>query len=566
MPRRQLSKSKLSKNYLSLPPHVYPARRGFIFRYTFPPILRLYSQQWEFKVNLGTNLELAQIVAYRLNSQINIMKWELKALQNETDSKDITELYSKILRGEVSTTNKRLDNACNLLQTMTTISSKKYVDSIISQIILASTEIAPEDITKLRVKERLTDAVRKIEQPVQREAKKLSEVYNEWRKTKQTKGIKQSTEKVLNTVWNELKWFFGDVDVFSIRDSQMKDYYEFWNGNVPPLTVRAHKDKPILSYQTMKEKIENGELQQFVSNTHKQNMLVYIREFLEWGASSLRQTPYFPADYKTYLKEIKTPRKRRGNKRSLTDKEIITIRDYLLKFKEEESSSYGDIRWRYWIFQILLLTGARPREIGQLRVNDILTAETLNPLADEGKRDPLGMPCFLIAECEVDEHGKPGYKGYDNLEPKSVKNDGSERIVPIHPWLIEDGFLDYVASRRQNGAQQVFDTPHIGSNGCSARITKYYGRAIDSLFPDKKERNIKLYSTRNNFEEKILRISKDNYDTYICQRLTGRIPIEGSVEAYRDEADIGRLYEIIKQVKYEFMEGYTTPQRDKDEA
>ena len=200
-----------------------------------------------------------------------------------------------------------------------------------------------------------------------------------------------------------------------------------------------------------------------------------------------------------------------------------------------------------------MLTGARPREIGQLRVNDILNADTPNPLADEGKRERLGMPCFLIAECEIDEHGKPSYKGYNNLEPKSVKNDGSERIVPIHPWLIADGFLDYVESRRQRGEQQVFNTPHVGRNGCSANITKYYGRLIDKLFPDKKERNIKLYSTRNNFEEKTLRISKDNYDKYICQRLTGRIHVEGSVSAYRDEAEISRLYEIIRQVKYEFM-------------
>ena len=553
MPRRQLLKSKLSKNYLSLPPHVYPARRGFIFRYTFPPILRLYSQQWEFKVNLGTNLELAQIVAYRLNSQINIMKWELKALQNETDSKDITELYSKILRGEVSTTNKRLGNACNLLEYLTPQSAKSVMQTIMTQIMIARTEIAPEDMIKLRVKEQLIDAVSKIEQPAQREEKKLSEVYSEWRKTKETKGIKQSTEKVLDTVWNELKWFFGDVDVFSISDAQMKDYYEFWNGKVPPLTIRAPKKQPALAYQEMQKKIKNGELTKFVSNTHKQNILVYIREFLEWGANPVRQTKYFPTDYKTYLSEIKTPRKRRGNKRGLTDGEIITIRNSLLKFKEVESSSFGDIRWRYWIFQILLLTGARPREIGQLRVNDILSADTRNPLAAEGKREPLGMPCFFIAECELDENGKPGFQGYDNLEPKSVKNDGSERIVPIHPWLIEDGFLDYVASRRRNGAQQVFDTPHIGSNGCSARITKYYGRVIDSLFPDKKERDIKLYSTRNNFEEKTLRISKDNYDKYICQRLTGRVPIEGSVSAYRDEAEIPRLYEIIRQVKYEFM-------------
>lgn len=556
MPRRQLSKSKLSKNYLSLPPHVYPARRGFIFRYTFPPILRLYSQQWEFKVNLGTSLELAQIIAYHLNSQINKMRWELKQLQNETDSKDRAELYRKILNGEVSINNDRLKNACNLSQYMTPESSRNYMQSLLAQIALAKMEIAPEDLAALRVRERLNEAVSQISHQAQAtESKKLSEVYTEWCNEKRLKkNIKQSTEKTLKTVWKELLWFFGDVDVFSISDRQMKEYYKFWSGNVPPLAVRAPNNQPALSYQQMQDKINAGEVKKYVSDTHKQNMLVYIREFLDWGASPVRQTQYFKAEYKAYLSEIETHRKRRGNKRGLTDEEIITIRGDLRQYKDQANSSYGDIRWRYWIFHILLLTGARPAEIAQLRVNDILTADMPNPLASAGTGKTLGMPCFLIAESEVDENGRKGYTGYSNLPPKSVKNDGSERLVPIHPWLIADGFLDYVKCRRKNGAQQLFDVKYRADNGYTALVTQYYGRLIKKLFEDKKERNIKLYSTRNNFEEKIIRIGRDNYDRYICQRLTGRIPQEGSVEAYRDQAELPRLYNIVRQVHYKFMD------------
>ena len=529
MAKRQAKKSKFFKNSFFLPPHVSFSNGSFRFRYVFPPALRVIVQKREYKINLGTNLELAYMHAYRLNCIINAIRWELKTMQDE----------------------EKFEHLSNL---MTYQSSQNLLNSVLQNIELLNAEVAPEDKIKLRVRERIAEANAKIKDNPTKTSKKLSEVYNEWTTEKKIKGIKLSTEKTLKTVWKELLWFFGDVDVFSISDPQMKEYYSFWSGNVPLLTVRAPNNKPALSYQVMQDKIKSGEISKFVGDTHKQNMLVYIREFLEWGASPVRQTKYFPAEYKAYMSEIETHRKRRGNKRGLTDEEIITIRNDLRQYKDKENSSYGDIRWRYWIFQILLLTGARPAEIGQLRVNDILMSDMPNPLASAGTGKTLGMPCFLIAECEVDEKGNKGYTGYSSLPPKSVKNDGSERLVPIHPWLIEDGFLDYVKSRRQRGAQLLFEVKYRPDNGYSALITQYYGRVIEKLFPDKKERNIRLYSTRNNFEEKIIRIGKDNYDRYICQRLTGRIPQEGSVEAYRDQAELQRLYNIVRQVQYQFMQ------------
>lgn len=526
---KQAKKSKSYKNNFFLPPHVSFSNGTFRFRYVFPPVLRAIVGKREHKINLGSNLELAQLHAYRLNCIVDAIRWELKTMHDETELKQLTQL-------------------------MTYQSSQNLLNSVIQNIALLNAEVAPEDKIKLRVREKIAEATAKIEDSPTKTSKKLSEVYSEWIAEKRTKGIKLSTEKTLKTVWKELLWFFGDVSVFSISDSQMKDYYDFWNGNVPSLIDRAPRNKPALSYQQMQDKITAGEIKKYVSDTHKQNMLVYIREFLDWGASPVRQTQYFKAEYKTYLSEIETHRKRRGNKRGLTDDEIITIRGDLRQYKDQANSSYGDIRWRYWIFHILLLTGARPAEIGQLRVNDILTADMPNPLASAGTGKTLGMPCFLIAESEVDENGRKGYTGYSNLPPKSVKNEGSERLVPIHPWLIDDGFMGYVESRRNSGAQQLFDVKYRADNGYSALITQYYGRVIEKLFPDKKERNIKLYSTRNNFEEKIVRISKDNYDRYICQRLTGRIPQEGSVEAYRDQAELSRLYNIVQQVHYKFMQ------------
>ena len=73
---------------------------------------------------------------------------------------------------------------------------------------------------------------------------------------------------------------------------------------------------------------------------------------------------------------------------------------------------------RRWVPWLLALSGARVGEITQLWGSSIIEQD--------------GYPCMSITPA---------------ADGGSIKNGGSERIVPIHPAIIEQGFIQFVADR-----------------------------------------------------------------------------------------------------------------------
>ena len=90
----------------------------------------------------------------------------------------------------------------------------------------------------------------------------------------------------------------------------------------------------------------------------------------------------------------------------------------------------------FWLPLVLLYTGARPAEICQLQVGDVVTDDT-------------------IASFDITDEG----------ESQSVKTDHSKRRVPIHSKLIALGFLHYVEQRRRQGHTQLFHCKAVGEFG-----------------------------------------------------------------------------------------------------
>lgn len=90
----------------------------------------------------------------------------------------------------------------------------------------------------------------------------------------------------------------------------------------------------------------------------------------------------------------------------------------------------------YWLPVLALYTGARVRELAQLRRGDVREKQ----YPDEKANFRRGW--FLSITEDTDEEGLAN----------AIKNDASERLVPVHPRLIELGFIDYVqALENQKG-------------------------------------------------------------------------------------------------------------------
>jgi integrase len=137
----------------------------------------------------------------------------------------------------------------------------------------------------------------------------------------------------------------------------------------------------------------------------------------------------------------KAKRKRR-EPRAFTDPEAATI----LQAARGQS---GALRWLPWV---LCLTGARLNEICQSTREDLATIN--------------GIPVFRL---------------HDDGEGRTLKNEDSKRTVPVHPALVAEGFLAYVAALPARSP--IFpDLPPDGVFGRrSVAASKRLGRWLRSL-------------------------------------------------------------------------------------
>lgn len=127
---------------------------------------------------------------------------------------------------------------------------------------------------------------------------------------------------------------------------------------------------------------------------------------------------------------------------------------------------------RYWVPLIMLFSGARPGEIGQLAVSDV--------------RQEHGHWIMHITT-----------EGDETDEGKSVKTEGSMRVVPIHANLVRLGFLRCHAQRVKEGGVQLFPGAVRNSRGqMLADVSREFGRYLIRIGM-KEGRGLSLYSFRH---------------------------------------------------------------------
>lgn len=156
---------------------------------------------------------------------------------------------------------------------------------------------------------------------------------------------------------------------------------------------------------------------------------------------------------------------------------------------------------KFWVPIIALYHGCRLNEICQLDVTDIVSKK--------------GIPCISI-------HG--------NDKDKSVKNKTSERIIPIHPQIIELGFLRYVEFQRKNKAKKLFsELTQIERGRYSNSVQHWFGRYLDKI--DITGSDKVFHSFRHTFETKAVEVRiPAEYQNALCgwadrgigQRLYGK--------------------------------------------
>ena len=206
---------------------------------------------------------------------------------------------------------------------------------------------------------------------------------------------------------------------------------------------------------------------------------------------------------------------------------------------------------RYWIPLVGLFQGMRLNEICQLYLDDIFA-------------DPsTGIHCIRI----TDNPGRNQKLDEPNL--KSVKNDSSRRTIPIHPKLIELGFMDYVESRRKLKHRRVWEhleTPAVDYYAVQGNYSHYVSKWYCGTFRKnhiKNEPKLKpFHSLRHTFVnwyfQNVISSSLDfsavkglvgHVDT-TEQRLIGKLLDAESWTTYSQELNVQRLYDTLRLLDY----------------
>ncbi|MBB6249516.1 site-specific integrase [Nitrospirillum iridis] len=174
---------------------------------------------------------------------------------------------------------------------------------------------------------------------------------------------------------------------------------------------------------------------------------------------------------------------------------------------------------RYWIPLVGLFTGARLGEIIQLLLSDVK------------ERD--GCSFFDLTE--------------DDEKNQHLKTKASKREIPIHPGLVELGFMGYVnALRHKNPKIPLFPDINLGNGkNYSDAFSKWYGRYSTQVGFKKKK--TAFHSFRHNF---IDALEEAAIPAKIGFALVGHV--DNSVHgSYGSRPSIKALAEAMEKIKFD---------------
>ena len=170
---------------------------------------------------------------------------------------------------------------------------------------------------------------------------------------------------------------------------------------------------------------------------------------------------------------------------------------------------------RFWVPLIALYHGCRLNEICQLDTADIVLNKK--------------VPCIQIQANE----------------DKSIKNRSSERIVPIHPKLIEMGFLSYVDYRRRYKKDKLFDFTKKKTGNYGGAMQHWFARYLDKI--NIKETDKVFHSFRHTFETKAVEVKiPAEYQNAICGWTDNGV----GQRVYGRHKDINVMLEEISKISY----------------
>lgn len=235
-----------------------------------------------------------------------------------------------------------------------------------------------------------------------------------------------------------------------------------------------------------------------------------IKALLSWVASDQEEFANVAREVKR-LKETRAPSD--YYVRPFTEDELRTV----LAGADQLWGIQTDM---WWLIRLAILSGARLEELCQL--------------ARENVRIVREVPVIEI-------NGGSYVEGNVKLRRK-IKNEMSERLIPIHPWLLKQGFMDYAASGKST---RVFSSLSRSGGRYGHNVTKAFHRLLRENL-GLMDRRVRFHSFRHGF---ITALHNASVTQAQVNSLTGHRRAKGAAGRYIDELDVPVLRAALEKVR-----------------
>lgn len=208
---------------------------------------------------------------------------------------------------------------------------------------------------------------------------------------------------------------------------------------------------------------------------------------------------------------------------------------------------------KFWIPLLAALEGVRLGEAAQLLTTDIqlrcFDQEDFTDW-DVDLDDPSGPWPRLRRFSPKDADGVPtvGIWCIDVIpeDGKSVKTPSSKRIIPIHPLLLELGFLDYVDAQKRAGKRDLFPglRPEKATRA-GENLGEWFSRYLEYI--GMKRERLSFHSFRHSFDTHLL--NREVPDVRVSE-LMGHAQHGQTRNRYYKGARLAKLTEAIASINY----------------
>tara|TARA_X000001036_G_scaffold409232_1_gene420128 strand:+ start:128 stop:1900 length:1773 start_codon:yes stop_codon:yes gene_type:complete len=303
------------------------------------------------------------------------------------------------------------------------------------------------------------------------------------RKKVEGKSIKEIGSD--NKILEEFVEIVGDFDFSRVTKKEVS-YYIDVQTKLPPNRKKSQKYRDLTIKQVMELNLSQKETQT-PQNINKR--LSKLSVFGNWG---IRQGLLLTNPFSGMKFLVKKQPNRRQPFTTDDLKKILKPETYLnwtINFEHPyKIHKVNNKLPYYWVFLLGIFSGMRTNEMCQLRLSDL------------NKVDKIW---FMFVE--------------DSQNTK-VKTESSIRKIPLHPQLIELGFIDYVGNLRKKKKTRVFWELREDRDGFASKVSRHYNeKFLPAIGVWEKHKKV-LYCTRHTFINKLY---SEKVDENVIKTLVG---------------------------------------------